>query len=73
MGLSNHNDVKELLTLRNHSQFDHPQFAFYSQVDCVTFTNLNNSQHNSDTHHDGALPIIKFGKIDLVGPSCTNW
>jgi hypothetical protein len=73
MGLSNRNDVKELLPVRNHPRFDHPLIAVYSQVVCVTFTNLNNSRHNSDTHHDGALPIVKFDKIDLVGPSCAKW
>lgn len=70
---SNPNDVKELLALRHCSRFDHPQNAFYSQCGEPLFTNLNNSVPKSDTHHDGALPITTFDKIDLVGPSYLNW
>jgi hypothetical protein len=73
MGMSNRSDVKELFALRNQSRFDHPPIAVYIEVDCFTFTNLNNSQLNSDTHHDGALPTVKFDKIDRAGQSCANW
>ena len=73
MGLSNPDDVKDLLAPSHLFRFDHPQIAFYSQVVPGLFTNFNNSRYKADTHHDGALPIVKFDKIDLVGPSCTNW
>jgi hypothetical protein len=69
---SNPNDIKDLLAFRQPSRFDHPQNAVYSQCGCDSFTNLNNSRHKSDTHQDGALPIVKFDKIDLVGLSCLN-
>ena len=57
-------------SLRHASLFDHPQNAVYSQVVDESFTFLNNSRAKQDTHHDGALPIVTFGRIDLVGPSC---
>lgn len=70
MGLSNWSRVIALWAYRYVSLFDHPQNAFYSQVVSVQFNFLNNSRAKQDTHHDGALPIVTFSKIDLVGQSC---
>ena len=70
MGESNWRRLMAVLANRYVSLFDHPQNAFYSQVVSVQFTFLNNSRATQDTHHDGALPIVTFSKIDLVGQSC---
>ena len=70
MSVSNGSRVKPVLANRYVSLFDHPQNAFYSQVVSVWFDFLNKSRTTQDTHHDGALPIVMFGRIDLVGQSC---
>lgn len=70
MGVLNWSRVIELWAYRYVSLFDHPQNAFYSQVVSGPFNFLNNSRATQDTHHDGALPIVTFSKIDLVGQSC---
>jgi hypothetical protein len=70
MGVSNASFERAMLANRYVSLFDHPQNAFYSQVVSAWFTFLNKSRTTEDTHHDDALPIIMFGKIDLVGQSC---
>lgn len=70
MGVSNWRRVRVVLANHNVSLFDHPQNAFYSQVVRIMFLFLNNSRTKQDTHQDGALPIVMFGKINLVGLSC---
>lgn len=70
MGESNFNGVVVAWANRHTPLFDHPQNAFYSRDVRNMFTFLNNSRTNHDTHQDGALPIVMFGKIDLVGQSC---
>lgn len=69
MGVSNWSSVMAMWANRYAPLFDHPQNAFYSQVVRITFSFLNNSRATQDTHQDGALPIVTFGKIDLVGQS----
>ncbi len=70
MGVSNFTGVMAAWVLRHTLMFDHPLNAFYSLVVRVMFSFLNNSRTKQDTHQDGALPIVMFGKIDLVGQSC---
>lgn len=70
MGQSNSSRVIAMWAYRYAPLFDHPQNAFYSQVVSDMFTFLNNSRTRQEMHHDGALPNVMFGKIDLVGQSC---
>ncbi len=70
MGESNIIGAGAVWVIHNVLPFDHPLNAFYSRVVRGVFTFLNNSRTKQDTHQDGALPIVMFGKIDLVGLSC---
>jgi hypothetical protein len=73
MGASDINGAKDVWASHHAPQFDHPQNAFYSQLVRSMFSFLNNSWTKQDTHHDGALLIVMFSKIDLVGQSCGAW
>lgn len=73
MGESNMTGAVAAWAIRHTLKFDHPLNAFYSRVVSDAFTFLNNSRTKQHTHQDGALPIIMFRKIDLVGLSCGTW